>query len=231
MLPLVAPEYLQKAWIGESSSLRGWPDDTLGGGLWVFWKKKDCSARSDKKIVFSANCQNKKFVHKTGRKMGPYEGGKSVHVPLPERKQKFVSGYEWQKKVCSGEKIIAPPPHVPSGPPLTAQDNLSQPLLQMGPTTFQDFHPSRQTNLLMPNHFPFLLSRTPVSTTGSHRWLPQLQLAWQSKTLGRSSKNRRLEMSLMNHLMSLINNDCLIPSTESPAEWWCCLLAVSIIQS
>ena len=46
--------------------------------------------------------------------MGLYEGGK-LRVPLPKRKKSFWLGEK--KKVCSGEKTIAPL-HVSSGPPL-----------------------------------------------------------------------------------------------------------------
>ena len=61
------------------------------GGAMGFFGKKDCSAKSDEKIVCLAKCKNKKFVHKTGSKMGLY-GGKKLLVPLPETKKWFAFG-------------------------------------------------------------------------------------------------------------------------------------------
>ena len=66
------------------------------GGNYIgffFLKKKDCSAKSDEKnTLFSKLYKIKKFVHKTGGKMGLYGGKKNLLVPLPERKKKFLSG-------------------------------------------------------------------------------------------------------------------------------------------
>ena len=38
--------------------------------------------------------------------------GEDFLVTLPERKKKFVSGYERKKKVCRGEKNHSPPQHI-----------------------------------------------------------------------------------------------------------------------
>ena len=81
--------------------VRGRPDGTWGGD-YVFWKKKDYSANSDEKIVCSANCKkNKKFVHKTGRKMGLY-GAKKIARSFAYEEKKVCFWLRVKKKVCTG---------------------------------------------------------------------------------------------------------------------------------
>ena len=90
-----------------------------GRGLWFFEEKKDCSARSDKKVVCSANFKNKNFVHNTVRKMGLYEGKKLAYSFAWEiTKVCFWLGAKNKKMFAQGKKTIASTPHVPSGPPL-----------------------------------------------------------------------------------------------------------------
>ena len=58
-----------------------------------FLKKKNCLAKSDEKIVCSADCKKYKGLStKTGRKVELYASirGGEVLVPLPERKTKFI---------------------------------------------------------------------------------------------------------------------------------------------
>ena len=92
--------------------LRDQPDHAWARGSYGFLeKKRDCSAKSDEKIICSANCKNQKFVHKTGRKMGLYRG-KNLLVPSPERIKKGLFAFRSEKKVCTGKKNLRPPTRV-----------------------------------------------------------------------------------------------------------------------
>ena len=62
-----------------------------------------------KKDFVQQTVRDKKFVHKTGKKMGLY-GEKHLLVPLPERKEKVCFWLGVENKICTGEKTIAPPP-------------------------------------------------------------------------------------------------------------------------
>ena len=76
-----------------------------GGG------KKYYPAKSDEKIVCSQNWQKNRIV---------CMGKQSLLVPLPERENKFVSGYRSEKKSLQRGKNHTPPhTHVSSGPPPT----------------------------------------------------------------------------------------------------------------
>ena len=72
-----------------------------GGSYRGFLKKKNCAAKSDENNLFSKLIKNKKFVHKTGGKMGLY-GKKNLLVPLAEKGKKvcFWLGAK-KKKVCT----------------------------------------------------------------------------------------------------------------------------------
>ena len=70
-----------------------------------FGKKKDCSAKSDEKIVCSISTvkNKKKIVHKTGRKMGLYGGGKIASSFAWEGK-KGLFLVRSEKKFAQGKK-------------------------------------------------------------------------------------------------------------------------------
>ena len=98
---------------------RGRPDDTWGGSYGFFGKKRDCLAKSDEKIVCSANCQTKKFVHKTVRKMGFIQWRKKICLFLCLRaKKRFCFWLGVKKQVCPGEKTHSLP-HISSGSSLS----------------------------------------------------------------------------------------------------------------
>ena len=97
------------------AQVSGGPDDTCGA--MGFFREKKCSAKSDEKIVCSANCKKINVCSQNCQKYGVIWG--DLLVPLPKRKKMFVSGWEREKEVCTGEETIgSPPPHLSSGPPL-----------------------------------------------------------------------------------------------------------------
>ena len=69
----------------------GGADQMIRGEVWVFLKK-NCPAKSDKKSFVQQTLKSKKFAHKTGRKMGSYEGGKICVFLCLRGKKQFVSG-------------------------------------------------------------------------------------------------------------------------------------------
>ena len=98
-------------------AIRDRPDDTWGEG-YVFWRGVDCSAKVIKeKVLFSKTVKKQKSLfHKTGRKMGLYQGGE-LRVRLPERK-KVCFWLGTKKEFARGKKTMAHS-HVSSGLPLT----------------------------------------------------------------------------------------------------------------
>ena len=101
--------FLDRTFTSDSKTITGRPDHTWGDGGYGGGVGKIglFSNTSDEKILCSANCKKWKFVHKTGRKMGLYEGEICLQVSLPERKESLFLVRSQKKKVCTGKKNIA----------------------------------------------------------------------------------------------------------------------------
>ena len=105
----------------ESSTLRGRPDDTLGG-MFFFLKKKDCLAKSDEKIVCSTKCKMWKVCSQNWQKNGVIWGNKcACSFAWEENKKVYCFWLRAKTKVCTGEKKTWPPP--------TPLHHLSHPLM------------------------------------------------------------------------------------------------------
>ena len=76
-------------------------------GYGAFWGKKDCSAKSDEKIVCSANCKKIKSLFTKLAEKWSYKGGK-ISLFLCLRGENGLFLVRRERKVAQGKKTYPP---------------------------------------------------------------------------------------------------------------------------